>query len=125
MKTFGLSVFPALLLGATALIPTSASADIVTETFTGTVTGVDAVGYFGTAGASLNTSFTTTYVINTNLADANQYNFGGEIGTYGGTAYSVPSPVTNASMEGMGPDCLKKTKGLPPAQQIDLSRFVL
>jgi hypothetical protein len=83
---------------ACATFATSASADIITETFTGNVTGTDNAGYFGVAGASLNTSFTATFVINTNLAGAGQFNNGAEFGTYGGTADGFPSPVTNASI---------------------------
>jgi hypothetical protein len=83
-----------------ASISSGASATIVTETFTGTVTGVDVAGYFGARGATLNTSFQTTYVINDNLAGAGQYNSGDEFGTYGGTAYNpaIPSPVISASI---------------------------
>jgi hypothetical protein len=83
---------------ALTLLSTAASADIITETFTGTVTGVDSSGYFGTAGAILNTSYTSTYVINTSLAGAFQYTSGGESGTYGGTTYGLPNPVTSASI---------------------------
>jgi hypothetical protein len=83
---------------AVTLLSTAASADIITETFTGTVTGVDSSGYFGTAGAILNTSYTSTYVINTSLAGAFQYTSGGESGTYGGTTYGLPNPVTSASI---------------------------
>jgi hypothetical protein len=47
--------------------PTSAVADIVTETYTGTVIGTDYAGYFGTAGLDLsNATFTATYVFDTN-----------------------------------------------------------
>jgi hypothetical protein len=92
-------------IAATALasISTGASADIVTETFTGTVlSGADAGGLFGATGINLTgDSFTATYVINTDLAGAIQYNnLGGYYGTYGGTyqGASVSSPVINASI---------------------------
>jgi hypothetical protein len=50
-----------------ALLSTSAFADIVTETYTGTVIGIDYAGYFGTAGSDLsNATFTATYVFDTN-----------------------------------------------------------
>jgi hypothetical protein len=37
-------------------------------------------------------------VLNTNLAGANQFNFGNLFQTYGGTEYSVPTPLTSASL---------------------------
>jgi hypothetical protein len=50
-----------------ALLSTSAFADIVTETYTGTVIGTDYAGYFGTPGSDLsNATFTATYVFDTN-----------------------------------------------------------
>jgi hypothetical protein len=50
-----------------ALLSTSAFADIVTETYTGTVIGTDYEGYFGTPGSDLsNATFTATYVFDTN-----------------------------------------------------------
>jgi hypothetical protein len=50
-----------------ALLSTSAFADIVTETYTGTVIGTDYGGYFGTPGSDLsNATFTATYVFDTN-----------------------------------------------------------
>jgi PEP-CTERM motif len=87
---------------ATALVSISsgAFADIVTETFTGTLHGTDTAGYFGTPDAYLpsNTTYTATYVFNTNVPGAltfNGYNFSF---THGGTFDSVPTPSISASL---------------------------
>jgi hypothetical protein len=86
----------ALLL---TLVPTAASADIVTETFTGTVSGTDPSGLFG-GGNLTGDSFTATFVFNTNLNGASNNVFPGlsdfpgiEYETHGGTVYS-PSPLS-------------------------------
>jgi hypothetical protein len=65
----------ALAWAALAALPsTSAVADIVTETYTGTVIGTDYAGYFGTAGLDLsNATFTATYVFDTNHNGSDQY----------------------------------------------------
>ena len=55
---------------ALSLVATAASAALVTETYTGTVTGVDHAGFFGTANASLNTSFTAQYFYDTLLGSS-------------------------------------------------------
>jgi len=84
-----------------ALASTAASADIVTETYTGTVTGTDYAGYFGAAGAALNTTFTATYVFNTNLEGAYRYNYPSNptvAFTYGGVQDGVFSPAISASL---------------------------
>ncbi len=80
-----------------ALISSNASADIVTETFTGTVTGLDRFGFFGTANANLSSTFTSTYVFDTSLGTTvpqPQYTY-----LYGGTFNSpVPSPLVSAKI---------------------------
>jgi PEP-CTERM motif-containing protein len=101
MKKFSLSIFPALLLGATALIPTSASADIVTETFTGTVSGTDIDGFFGAPNASLapTTTFTATYVFDTNNVSPGFTRTGvGLQYIYGGTEYSNLDPLVSSTL---------------------------
>jgi hypothetical protein len=101
MKKFGL---PAILLAAvTALISTSALADIVTVTYTGTVSGTDNAGYFGTAGAILNpnTAFTSTYVVDTNLSGSDQFHDSQLDYTQGGNTFTpspVPTPVLSATL---------------------------
>lgn len=83
-----------------ALLSTSAFADVVTETYTGAVSGTDYAGYFGTKGASLNTTFTATYVFDTNLSGAHQVTNSSYSNTYGGSGYSphTPSPAISASL---------------------------
>lgn len=83
-----------------ALITTSASADIVTETYLGTVTGTDTAGYFGSTGANLNTTFTATYVFDTNMPGAGQSNTSQTFGTFGGTFVNNKSvsPAISASL---------------------------
>ena len=82
----------ALASAVLALISsTAAFADIVTETYTGTVSGTDSQGLFGAVGASLdNDTFTATYVFNTNLIGtfANVNDVGGQSYTYGGSDLS-------------------------------------
>jgi hypothetical protein len=56
-----------------ALVSTSAFAGIVTETYTGTVTGYDVAGYFGPGNALLDTTFQATYVFDTNHSGSVQY----------------------------------------------------
>ena len=79
-----------------ALLTTSASADIVTLTYAGTVgSGADTSGYFGTAGANLtNDAFTATFVFDTNLSGASEYQFA----AHGGSAYPSPSPALSAAL---------------------------
>ena len=89
----------ALASTALALVSTTAAADIVLETFTGTATGLDAAGYFGTPGAQLNNvAYQASYVINTNLLGASQFNNGSIFGTNGGANSGTPSPVISASL---------------------------
>jgi hypothetical protein len=87
-------VAAACLVGA--LFSTSASADIVTLTYTGVVgSGADTSGYFGTAGANLtNDAFTATFVFNTNLPGAAEYQFA----AHGGSTYGIPSPAISATL---------------------------
>jgi PEP-CTERM motif len=79
-----------------ALASTAASADIVTVTYTGNVTGADYAGYFGTVGATLNTTFTATYVFNTALEGAYWTSDSNVAFTYGGVP--VFSPAISASL---------------------------
>jgi len=58
-------LFALSMCTALAFVSTAASAALVTETFTGTVTGVDTFGKFGAAGATLNTTFTSVYFFDT------------------------------------------------------------
>jgi hypothetical protein len=95
MKKLGLC---ALMVGASALLSTAASADMVTLTYTGTVQGRDNAGYFGTAGTNLNTTFTATYIFDTttgNIVNASQYNY-----VYGGSEFSpsIPTPAISAAL---------------------------
>lgn len=83
---------------AISLFSTTASAAVVVETFTGTVSGNDVSGLFGAKGAILSTTFTTTYVIDTSLLGAKQTNDPNGIGTYGGSLYSASSPVSSATI---------------------------
>jgi hypothetical protein len=80
-----------------ALISSNASADVVTEIFTGTVTGLDRFGFFGTANANLNSTFTATYVFDTSLGTTTtqpQYTY-----LWGGTFNApVPSPLVSAKI---------------------------
>jgi hypothetical protein len=89
-----------------ALIPTAASADIVTQTFTGTVSGSDRSSLFG-GGNLTGDSFTATFVFNTNLSGAIQNVFPGtsdfpgtQYQTIGGTVYNpaIPSPGVSGSL---------------------------
>jgi hypothetical protein len=92
----------ALASAVLALISsTAAFADIVTETYTGTVSGTDSQGLFGAVGASLdNDTFTATYVFNTNLIGtfANVNDVGGQSYTYGGSDLSSLSPAVSAKL---------------------------
>jgi hypothetical protein len=79
-----------------AVVSSAARADIVTETYTGWVTGTDYAGYFGAAGAQLESpAFTATYVFDTNLSGAGQYNNGNAVQTYGS---GYQSPAISASL---------------------------
>jgi hypothetical protein len=85
------------VLGAlcAALWIQAASADIVTVTYTGTVSGSDAAGYFGAPNTTLNagTPYTATYVFDTSDPNANHVNGGTYFVTAGGSAY-VPAATT-------------------------------
>jgi hypothetical protein len=86
-----------LVLGsALSLIATAASAAIVTETFTGTVTGVDTAGFFVTAGASLDTTFTAQYFWNT--ANGISNNSTGFFEQHGGSRAGTTSPSIGANL---------------------------
>ena len=84
------------LLSAAALLcvgVTSASADIVTLTYTGTVAGTDYAGYFGPPGADLtNAAFTAVYVFDT---DIGIHGSGIPFTTY---AYGLPTPAISAKL---------------------------
>ena len=96
MQLKSITLLAGLVCAATS---TSALADIVTETFTGTVTGTDTAGYFGTAGGSVNNTFTAVYVFNTSPSATYAYNNNGPTYyTYGGSEYSAPTPVTSAAL---------------------------
>src|SRR5512140_3493563 len=90
----------ALALASLALLSSSAYADIVTETYTGTVIGTDYAGYFGAAGASLNAVYTATYVFNTSVPGAYNYNNGSTFRTDGGSAINgyPTTPSISASL---------------------------
>jgi hypothetical protein len=78
------------------LVSTSAFADIVTETYTGTVMGTDYAGYFGTAGSDLsNTIFTATYVFDTNHSGSIQDSNNNIKSTRG---FNLNSPAISASL---------------------------
>jgi hypothetical protein len=85
-----------------ALFSSTASADIVTATYTGTVTGTDSAGDFGLPGASLNgMTFTSSYVFDTSLAGIGSSSANGIFQTYGGTGYTAPqlsNPLQSASI---------------------------
>jgi hypothetical protein len=84
-----------------ASISSSASAAIVTETFTGTVTGVDSAGYFGggTFSTRTPTTYTATFVINTNLSGAQNTSTSSYTSAYGGSGFGpVPTPDISASL---------------------------
>ena len=70
--------------------------------YTGTVIGTDYAGYFGAAGASLNTTYTATYVFNTSVPGAYNYNNGSTFRTDGGSAINgyptTPSISANLTL---------------------------
>ena len=79
-----------------ALVSTSAFADIVTTTYTGTVIGTDYAGYFGVAGSDLsNATFTATYVFDTNHSGSTQWS--GTFNTFT-NGIGVKSPAISASL---------------------------
>jgi hypothetical protein len=91
------------------LLSTSAFADIVTETYTGTVVGTDYAGYFGSAGSDLsNANFTATYVFDTNRAGST-HNSGMVTDTYG---FNLSSPAISASLTINGRPLTFTTNGL-------------
>lgn len=83
-----------------ALLSSAVYADVVTETYTGTVIGTDYAGYFGASGASLNTTYTATYVFNTSVSGAYNYNNGSTFRTDGGGAINgyPTTPSISASL---------------------------
>ena len=80
-----------------ALLSTSAFADIVTETYTGTVSnGLDATGLFGSKNADLSgLTYTATYVFDTAVPGAAHNSPGATFFTYGG---GVNTPAVSAAM---------------------------
>jgi hypothetical protein len=92
-----------------ALFSTSAFADIVTETYTGTVTGYDAAGYFGPANAPLDTTFTATYVFDTNHSGSDQYSSNFTAYTKG---FNLKTPAISASLAINGQTLTFTTNGL-------------
>jgi hypothetical protein len=93
-----------------ALLSTSAFADIVTETYTGTVMGTDYAGYFGTAGSDLsNTSFTATYIFDTNHTGSDQYSTSFIEYTKG---FNLNSPAISASLAINGQTLTFATNGI-------------
>ena len=94
----------AFALAVLGLFCSSAFADIVTETFTGTVAsgGIDYAGYFGSPNADLsNKAFTVTYVFNTNLSGAGSTGSTNAVYyTYGGTFFNpaLSSPAVSATV---------------------------
>jgi hypothetical protein len=80
-----------------ALFSTSALADIVTETYTGTVSnGLDAAGFFGSKNADLlGLTYTATYVFDTAVPTAAHISTGGDFSTYGG---GVNTPAVSAAL---------------------------
>ena len=81
-----------------ALLSTSALADILTETYTGTVSnGLDAAGLFGPTKADLlGLTYTATYVFDTAVPGAAHIiNPGKDFSTYGG---GVNTPAVSAAM---------------------------
>jgi hypothetical protein len=95
------AAFASALLGFSC---SAAFADIVAETFTGTVAsgGIDYGGYFGSPGADLsNTAFTVTYVFDTNLSGAGSTGSTNAVYyTYGGTFFNpaLSSPAVSATV---------------------------
>jgi hypothetical protein len=78
------------------LLSTSAFADGVTETYTGTVTGYDVGGYFGPRGSDLsNADFTATYVFDTNHSGSTQSSSSAITST---TGFNLNSPAISASL---------------------------
>jgi len=80
-----------------ALLSTSAFADIVTETYTGTVSnGLDAAGLFGSKNADLSGfTYTATYVFDTAVPTAAHISTGADFSTFGG---GVNTPAVSAAM---------------------------
>jgi hypothetical protein len=80
-----------------ALLSTSALADTVTETYTGTVSnGLDAAGFFGSKNADLlGLTYTATYVFDTAVPTAAHISTGGDFSTYGG---GVNTPAVSAAL---------------------------
>jgi hypothetical protein len=92
-----------------ALVSTSAFADIVTTTYTGTVIGIDYAGYFGTAGSNLsNAPFTATYVFDTNLGSTKYNN--GKVAYNNG--FNLNTPAISASLAINGETFTFTTNGL-------------
>jgi hypothetical protein len=93
-----------------ALVSTSAFADIVTETYTGTVIGTDYAGYFGAAGSDLsNATFTATYVFDTNHTGSTPFSGSFTTTTMG---FNLNSPAISASLAINGQTFAFTTNGL-------------
>src|SRR5258708_21527771 len=80
-----------------ALLSTSAFADIVTETYTGTVSsGAEEGGFFGSNNEDLSGfTYTATYVFDTAVPTAAHISTGADFSTYGG---GVNTPAVSAAM---------------------------
>jgi hypothetical protein len=90
----------AIAVAALVSISSNAFADIVTVTYTGTLHGTDTAGYFGTPGAYLpsTTTYTATYVFNTNVPGAYYSKCCNFSYARGGTVFSAPTPSISASL---------------------------
>jgi hypothetical protein len=82
------------LVALELLLSTSAFADVVTETYTGTVTGYDVGGYFGSRGSDLSgADFTATYVFDTDRTGSAQNSSSAITST---TGFNLNSPAISA-----------------------------
>jgi hypothetical protein len=86
----------AITLALSGPASTSAFAAIVTETYTGTVSGADTADYFG--GGSLNSTFKATYEFDTTTPGATYVDNGTRFDIYGGSLFGNASPVVAASL---------------------------
>jgi len=84
---------------------TSASADIITEVFKGTVSSLYGTDTIFNGQVSVGDKFTATFVINTSLGQ--QFNSTGSFNLQGGVPDSNTSPVTSASLAISGQSILQ------------------